>query len=78
MCHYPNTLSPLYKNRVARPHIFEVVPAGNHLLELFLQLLTGPDGLLVPGKVRQLLQSRVSEVLRKMLTAPLVGGKEFL
>lgn len=60
------------------PHLFLRVAPGHLLLELLLQLLASPDGLLVPGEVGQLLQPRVGEVLRKMLAAPFVGRKEFL
>lgn len=60
------------------PYLLLRVTAAHHLLELLLELLAGADGLLVAGKVGQLLQPGVSEVLRKMLAAPFVGRKEFL
>lgn len=59
-------------------HLLLRVAAGHLLLELFLQLLAGTDGLLVAGEVRQLLQPGVGEVLRKMITAPFVGRKKLL
>lgn len=61
-----------------RPHLLLRFPAGHHVLELLLQLLASADGLLVACEVGQLLQPGVGEVLRKMLTAPFVGRKEFL
>lgn len=62
----------------SKHHLFLRVPARHLLLELFLQLLAGSDRLLVPGKVGQLLQPSIGEVLRKMLAAPFVGREEFL
>lgn len=59
-------------------HLFLRVSTRHHFLELLLQLLACADGLLVAGEVGQLLQPGVGEVLRKMLTAPFVGRKEFL
>lgn len=59
-------------------HLLLRVAAGHLLLELFLQLLAGADGLLVAGEVRQLLQPGVGEVLRKMIAAPFVGRKKLL
>ena len=61
-----------------QPHLLLRFTAGHQHLEILLQLLTGADGLLVAGVVRELLQPGVSKVLRKMLAAPLVGRKEFL
>lgn len=59
-------------------HLLLRVAAGHLLLELFLQLLAGADGLLVAGEVRQLLQPGIGEVLRKMIAAPFVGRKKLL
>lgn len=61
-----------------KAHLFLRVSTQHHFLELLLQLLACADGLLVAGEVGQLLQPGVGEVLRKMLTAPFVGRKEFL
>lgn len=59
-------------------YVFEVVPASHLLLQLFLELLAGPDALLVPGEVGQLFEPGVGEVLREVLTASLVGGEKLL
>lgn len=59
-------------------HLLLRVAAGHLLLELFLQLLAGANGLLVAGEVRQLLQPGISEVLRKMIATPFVGRKKLL
>lgn len=49
--------------RWGRTHVFERVPAGHLLLELLLELLASANGLLIPGKVRQLLKPGIREVL---------------
>ena len=60
------------------PYIFEGLSAGHLLLQLFLELLAGADGLLVTGEVGQLLQPGVREVFGEVLAAPLVRRKQLL
>ena len=59
-------------------YIFERVPTCHLLLKLFLQFFASTDGLLVSGKVRNLLEPGVCEVLREVLTTALVGREQFL
>ena len=59
-------------------HLSDGILTRHLLLELLLQLLAFPDALLVAGKIRQLLQPGVREVLWEVLTAPLVGWEQLL
>ncbi len=59
-------------------YIFERVPTWHLLLDLLLQLLPSTYGLLVSGKIWNLLEPGVCEVLRKVLTTALVGWEQLL
>lgn len=60
---YSSTMARYLRYLQGKAYIFEVVPTGHLFLELLLQLLTGADGLLVSGEVRQLFEPGIGEVL---------------